>query len=139
MEPGAGKIPMSAVRRRRILLVEDDFLTRWNTAEYLRETGFDVIEAVNARDAMAILGTGSPLDAVFSDVGIAPEMDGLSFSHWSAQHYPKLPILLTSGDPRVAGLVAPAWRFISKPYALNEVERHLHDLIEADDSAKPGR
>ena len=37
-------------RRKVILVVEEDFLTRWSAAEYLRETGFAVIEAINSAE-----------------------------------------------------------------------------------------
>ena len=38
-----------------VLLVEDEVLIRMPIAEYLRDCGYKVIEAVNADEAMAVL------------------------------------------------------------------------------------
>jgi CheY-like chemotaxis protein len=38
-----------------VLLVEDEVLVRMPIAQYLRDCGYKVIEAVNADEAMAVL------------------------------------------------------------------------------------
>jgi hypothetical protein len=45
----------SATRRPVVLVVEDEFLLRMNAAELIVEAGFEVVEAANADDAIAIL------------------------------------------------------------------------------------
>ena len=55
--PGPGE-----ARKPVILLVEDDVLVRFTTADLLREAGFDVLEAVDSSEALALLTTGHPLD-----------------------------------------------------------------------------
>jgi len=132
MKPNTAEGANSENRRKRILLVEDDLLIRSSAADYLREAGIEVNEAVNAHEAMAILSAGTTIDAVFCDVNLASDMDGVAFSRWAAEHYPKLPVILTSGEPSAAGLVteAPTLRFVTKPYALSDIERHLNKLLE---------
>jgi two-component system, response regulator PdtaR len=132
MEPIAAESANSEDRRRRILLVEDDILIRSSAADYLRDTGFEVFEAVNAHEAMAILGAGTTIDAVFCDVNLASDIDGLAFSQWLAEHYSKLPIILTSGDRDAAALVkeSPTLRFVVKPYVLSDIERRLRELSD---------
>ena len=131
MEPSTAEGPNSENRRKRILLVEDDFLIRSSAADYLRNAGFDVNEAVNAHEAMAILRAGTTIDAVFCDVNLASDIDGLAFSRWLAEHHPKLPIILTSGDSGTARLVTETTtlRFVAKPYVLSDIEHHLADLV----------
>jgi DNA-binding NtrC family response regulator len=53
--------------RPAVLIVEDDSLLRITTASYLRDEGFDVIEAADADQAIRVLGY-TAVDAVFSDV-----------------------------------------------------------------------
>jgi DNA-binding NtrC family response regulator len=82
---------------------------------------------------MAILSAGTTIDAVFCDVNLGPDMDGLAFSQWLAKYYPKLPIILTSAEPSVAGLVmeTPPLRFVVKPYVLHDIEQQLNNLLDA--------
>jgi CheY-like chemotaxis protein len=45
----------SAINRRVVLIVEDEFLLRMNAAEMISQAGFEVVEAGNADEAIAIL------------------------------------------------------------------------------------
>jgi CheY-like chemotaxis protein len=49
------------------LVVEDDVLLRWVTADSLRESGFAVIEAANSAEAVRVM-EATPVDALFSDI-----------------------------------------------------------------------
>jgi CheY-like chemotaxis protein len=46
---------MTAVVQETILVVEDDVLIRMPIAQYLRDCGYRVIEAVSADEAMTVL------------------------------------------------------------------------------------
>jgi CheY-like chemotaxis protein len=48
-------LELSALRRPVVLIVEDEFLLRMNAAEMVGDAGFNVVEAGNADDAIAIL------------------------------------------------------------------------------------
>jgi CheY-like chemotaxis protein len=45
----------SATKRPVVLIVEDEFLLRMNAAEMIGDAGFNVVEANNADEAIAIL------------------------------------------------------------------------------------
>jgi CheY-like chemotaxis protein len=45
----------AATKRPVVLVVEDEFLVRMNAAEMIEEAGFEVVEASNADEAVAIL------------------------------------------------------------------------------------
>jgi CheY-like chemotaxis protein len=52
-----------------ILVVEDDIFIRMPIAQYLRDCGYKVIEAVNADEAIAVLTHKETIvDVVFSDI-----------------------------------------------------------------------
>ena len=81
-----------------VLLVEDETLLRETTAEYLRLSGFTVVEAANAAEALAAFAAGKSVDVVFSDVRLAVgTMDGFRLARWVHRHHRSVPVLLTSG------------------------------------------
>jgi DNA-binding NtrC family response regulator len=118
--------------RIRLLLVEDEFTLRWPAAEYLRDAGYRVIEAVSAGDGIVVLSSGVHVDLVFSDVNLAGEpRGGHTLALWIARHLPQIPVLLTSGDRGAQELIpAGAVRgFLPKPYDLAEVDRRIKEML----------
>jgi DNA-binding NtrC family response regulator len=61
----------------RVLLVEDDTLTRRNTAIYLRRAQFEVDEAANGDEAIRLISSIDDYDAVVSDLRMAGGPDGM--------------------------------------------------------------
>lgn len=112
-----------------ILIAEDEELIRILVVEYLKEAGFKVLEAIHAAHAIAVINVCGPIDLVFTDIQMPGEMDGKALAHWLSQHRPDVPVLLTSGVEKP--LMRPAFnrRFIRKPYALTEVEKHIRELL----------
>jgi DNA-binding NtrC family response regulator len=132
MEPeAAGEHSDRKRRRKRVLVIEEDFLTRWGLAEYLRETGFEILEAVGADEAKAILDVGTPVDAVLCDVGLTLDLDRRVFWQWAGHQRPELPMLLATNDLRTSGVVAEGSnrQLVAKPYDLSDIERQLTNLL----------
>ena len=127
MEPLESSESEAEDRREVVLVLEDDFLVRWPTAEYLRDSGYRVIEAGSASEAMAVLSSGTHIDVVFSDVNLSGGLSGYEFAHWLGANHPGIPVLLTSGE--AVSTEAPVGvAFIPKPYMLIEVEQHIKGL-----------
>jgi len=80
---------------------------------------------VDAPEALALIGTGHPLDLVLSDVRMPGEMDGVALTHAIKALRPNLPIALISShlDP---GMTHCGEAFLSKPYE----PAHLLLLVE---------
>ena len=53
-------------------------LIRTDAVDMLRDAGFDVIETVNADEAIMILEGGSTIDFVLTDIQMPGSMDGLN-------------------------------------------------------------
>lgn len=134
MEPRSKPIafPAAPPSRPVILLVDDDFWTRFSAAETLRALNYRVIEARDAAEGISVLTAGTRVDAVFSDITMPGELDGLGFAAWLAEHHPQLPLLLTSGlvQPSVPQASTRHRHFIAKPYNLLEVDRRLRMMLE---------
>ncbi len=75
---GQRKMPLSGQMHRRVLLVEDAEFFRHVVRRYLEDGGFEVVTAVNGRDALMHLNE-EEFDIVVSDL-VMPEMDGWSLA-----------------------------------------------------------
>ena len=119
-----------------VLVVEDEILIRAAVAEYLRISGYTVVEAADAAEAIAVLVSGEPIDVVMCDVEMPGTMDGLDLARWINRQRSALPVLLTSG--RGVALSAgkkPAYPFIAKPYRFEELAARLELILASGDAA----
>ena len=101
----------------RILVVEDEVLVRSLLAEELREAGFVVVEAADAREALAFLDADGGVDLMFSDIRMPGQLSGLDLARAVRERRPDLPIVLTSGN-QVSVPPSSLARFITKPYRM---------------------
>lgn len=115
-----------------ILVVEDDILIRAVTSDYLRESGFEVVEADTADEAVHILNTNVRIDLIFSDVNMPGQMDGYDLEIWVRAHYPQLGIILTSGLMRTsapASGTGPQTLLVAKPYRHEELIIRIREML----------
>jgi len=121
-----------------ILVVEDEPVVRLNTAEYLTESGFRVVDVSDGVRAIEALKADDTISAVFSDIQMPGAVDGFSLRRWVQENRPQVVVLLTSGVSNVqsaAGhLSQPRW-IVFKPYDLRDVEKRLRELLSAGRSA----
>jgi two-component system, response regulator PdtaR len=131
--PKRTSVAQAVPARTVILLIDDDFWTRFSAAETLRALGYRVIEACDAAEGISVLTAGTQVDAVFSDINMPGDLDGLGFAAWLAEHHPRLPLLLTSGlaRPALPQTSSSPSHFIAKPYDLLEVDRRLRLMLES--------
>ena len=116
-------------KRPVVLVVEDELLIRTNAVDMLRDAGFDVIEAVNADEAIMILEGGSTIDVVFTDVQMPGSMDGLKLAAAVRNRWPPIKIVATSGVLKVGEDDLPAGsRFLPKPYSPSQIVGALREL-----------
>jgi signal transduction histidine kinase/DNA-binding response OmpR family regulator len=100
-ETGPGLGPQAMPRAVKVLLVEDDDLIRYSTAEILTQLGHGVLAAGNARDALAILDGGN-VDLLITDIGL-PGMSGGELAAEARQRAPSLRIVFATGQDFAAG------------------------------------
>jgi CheY-like chemotaxis protein len=123
---------LNAPHAPTVLVVDDDALVREPISDYLREVGYEVLEAGDAQEAIDMVSHAEHVDVVFSDVRMPGELDGVGLARWMKAHRPGLPVLLTSG---YAGSSWPASelgqevRLLPKPYTQAQVLRHIRRLL----------
>ena len=116
-----------------ILLVEDEILMRETVGEFLRDSGYQVMEAASGAQALTMLGSQDvAVDLVCSDVVMPGAVNGYDLAQWVQVNRPDLPVLLTSG---FAGSVQPAngspYRgpLLSKPYTFSIVVERIRQML----------
>jgi DNA-binding response OmpR family regulator len=105
-----------------VLVVEDDVVTRFMVADELRATGFKVMEASTADDAITILES-LPVHLVFADIYIPGQRSGLDVAKLARARRPPPHVILTSGRARADDIpgLEELGAFIPKPYILARV------------------
>jgi CheY-like chemotaxis protein len=121
----------SARNRPVVLIVEDEFLVRMGTRAAVEMAGFDVLEAGDADEAIAILAVRNDIRLIFTDVHMPGSMDGLKFAHFVSDRWPPVKIVATSARVRIIESDLPGGgRFLPKPYSAGDIAATLHELIE---------
>jgi CheY-like chemotaxis protein len=113
-----------------VLVVEDEWLIRFDIASHLSEEGFDVHEAADADEAIAILESVPDIRLLFTDINMPGSMDGLRLSAAVRDRWPPIKIIITSGHLSIRSSDIPdGARFFSKPYRQAEVAQSMHELL----------
>jgi CheY-like chemotaxis protein len=115
-----------------VLIVEDEFLLLMDAAEMIEEAGFEVVQAANADEAIAILKVRPDIHVVFTDIQMPGSMDGLKLARFVRDRWPPIKIIATSGRIPVKDDDLPAGSlFLPKPYRGAEVVAALRALTSA--------
>src|SRR6202023_1660309 len=86
--------------RAQALLVDDDADARAVMSQMLRVGGFDVTEASDGEEALELLSRDADIGLVVTDFCL-PRGNGSELAIEVKRLYPKVKILLISGDPGV--------------------------------------
>jgi DNA-binding response OmpR family regulator len=116
----------------RVLIVEDDATIAGNLYSYLESRGFVPDAAYDGRAALA-MATAQHFDVIVLDVGL-PGMDGYAaLRALRTEYMVPVPVLMLTArdelDDKLAGFAHGADDYLTKPFALAEVEARLHALI----------
>lgn len=113
-------------KHKKVLLVEDDPVTRWMVRNTLRNE-CDFATAQNGNKALSLYISYQP-DIVFLDINL-PDRDGHSVLEWIIQHDPGAYIVMFSSkshlDTIVNTLEDGAKGFISKPFRKSQLIHYI--------------
>ena len=118
----------------RILLVEDEEGIREFTAEALRENGYIIFEAANAKEALDLFkNENGNFNLVFSDV-VMPGKSGLKLVVELLSDKPDLKVLLCSGysdkKSQWREIKKRGLRFLQKPYDVVDLLKTIREVLE---------
>jgi len=116
----------------KILLVEDDLDLGEQTAFYLRTSGFDIIWASNATEALASLD-GQVFDLMLIDIQM-PDMDGFELIKKVLARFPDQRFLfLTARDnkeSKIKGLKLGGEDYVIKPFDVEELYWRITNILQ---------
>lgn len=109
-----------------VLLVEDEPLVRLVMADLLLESGFRVIEAANAAEALTVLEAGVQVSVLLADVDMPPGINGYELAHQVYARWPTIEVLVTSGRRWPGdGDLPPGAAFLAKPCPNDVIVAHV--------------
>jgi CheY-like chemotaxis protein len=122
-----------------VLLAEDEAAVRESTREFLRLTGYIVLEAGNGMEALAIARDyKGPIHLMISDV-VMPQMSGAKLAEDLASERPQMKVLFVSGYAENTvlrhGKIDVTSRFLQKPFSLKVLARKIREVLDSDVSA----
>jgi CheY-like chemotaxis protein len=133
---GADAAEAGAARKPVVLAVEDDPEVLDVTVETLRSLGYQVLSAVDARDALTVLERDVPIDVLFTDIVMPKGMDGVELARAARRLRPGLRVILASGYTReglrIREEIGEDIVFLGKPYQLGELADTLRGLTAAE-------
>jgi CheY-like chemotaxis protein len=116
-----------------ILVVEDEVLIRLVIAEYLRDCGYRVIEAVHADEALLVLRKSEcAIDVVFTDIEMPGSMDGFALAQWVRSNRPGIDVVLAGSVNRAvqaASDLCDQQDHVPKPYDPQSVHDRIRRLL----------
>lgn len=116
---------------KRVLLVDDDDGVRSVTADSLETLGFEVVEAEDAKSALAHLD-GATFDLLISDIMMPGGMDGIALARQARARWPDMPALLISGySPSVQQAMTGGWQVIAKPFTIETLAQQIAEKLRA--------
>jgi PAS domain S-box-containing protein len=123
--------PKSLGDPRTILLVEDEPSLRAILSAYMREHGYHVYEAANAREASQVCGE-KPIDLMITDI-VMPGPSGSTLASSLAAAHPSMPVIFMSGYADHAALkdvlALPYALFLQKPFRFAELLGKVREAL----------
>ena len=115
----------------RVLIAEDDLITRERLKSVLGKLGYEVVATVDGKEAWEVFQRPDAPRLAIVD-WMMPHMDGLDFCRYArrlGRRGPTYIILLTAMDGKddiVTGLEAGADDYITKPFNVDELRARLN-------------
>lgn len=120
------------LKNAKILVVDDDPLTRYSLRELMSDEGYAVRTAEDGETALEMLHT-DPCDIVITDVSM-PGLSGFDLLKAITHKYPDIIVLLITAYGRiedaVSGIKLGAYEYITKPLNDDEVKMSIERSLE---------
>ncbi|MEG0472410.1 MAG: response regulator transcription factor [Solibacillus sp.] len=117
--------------KKKILLVEDEEITREGITEFLMVRGYDVIAVGDGEEAMSVFQRTADFDLVILDI-MLPKADGFTVLHTIRQSSQTSVLMLTAMDDEYTQIMSfdeQADDYMSKPFSLAVLEKRIESLL----------
>ena len=124
--------PRERVMHFKILIAEDEDITRKHLIYALKREGYEVVGTRNGRKALEQIDR-EYFDVLITDVKM-PEMSGIELLEKIRERYQNIEVLIITGfgsiDAAVEAMKKGAYEYITKPFNLDELVLKVKNLYE---------
>ena len=118
--------------RFKVLIAEDEDITRKHLIYALKKEGYDVVGTRNGREALEQIER-EYFDILITDVKM-PEMSGIELLEKTRERYQDIEVLIITGfgsiDAAVEAMKKGAFEYITKPFNLDELILKVKNVYE---------
>jgi CheY-like chemotaxis protein len=115
------------IERKTVLVVDDDDQVRELTISWLHEIGYFSLAARSAREAIAIISAGGPIDVLLTDIVLPDGMDGATLANQAMELRPALKVLLTTASRELKS----SFPILLKPFTKENLANCLRDEVSS--------
>jgi DNA-binding NtrC family response regulator len=115
--------------RQTILVVDDEAEVRDSTALLLETLDYVVLEAQDARTAIAVLEQDETIDLMLTDLVLPGGVSGAQLARQALAKRPDLKILLTTGRPEL--VEGEEFTIIEKPFRMAALAEKIRQTMAA--------
>lgn len=123
------------MRKKTILVVDDEKLIRWTLHQKFAEWNYDVVEAETGQAGL-VRAEEEPPDLVLLDVKL-PDVKGTDLLEEFKKRWPSLPVIMITAFGEIEDVVDAmrrgAYNFLTKPVDLAKLQGLLENALEAYD------
>ena len=116
-----------------ILIVEDDVFIREIAEMMIQDWGHQTLTASDVDEALAILRSPQPIDALFTDIYLkSAVLGGCDLALQAIALRPKLRVLYTTGNTvteKMKALLVEGTHFLRKPYTENQLQDSVSNML----------
>lgn len=111
---------------KKVLIVEDEAIVRFDISEHLSQHGFSVLEAADSAEAFDHLEAQPDIAFLITDIDMPGMLDGLILAKFAAERWPHVGVLVISGKRRAEVTDIPDGAvFVAKPFELASISQTM--------------
>ena len=115
----------------KILIAEDEALLRLVAVEALRDAGYDVLEAGDGTEGLAVLNTAEHIDLLVTDIKM-PGLNGYELAEAGLRLRPQMKVVLMTGysDEQVPDAIRCATiKIFHKPFNFDDLLAFIGGIV----------
>ena len=118
-----------------ILIVEDDGFLRDDAETMIQDWGHDILSASDVDEALLLLRSSQPIDALFTDIYLKRAvLGGYELAHQAINLRLNLRVLYTTGNTindKMKMMFVEGVHFLQKPYTQIQLQNSVEALLAA--------
>ena len=122
-----------------ILIVEDDGFLRDDAEMMIQDLGHDILSASDVDEALVLLRSPRPIDALFTDIYLKKAVHGgYQLAHEAIKLRLNLRVLYTTGNTinkQTKSLFVDGAHFLQKPYSRFQLQNSVDVLLAPEASS----